>query len=354
VNRKSYLIAAAIAAILVIWMLSGLWGGQKVATPNAITPVAERDGMAVEVQTFSAERIDRFLENQGQTRAEHDIELRAETAGRVAEVQVAEGDEVAEGDLILRLAQGDRVSQQAEAEAKVAQRKADFLAIERLENDGFQSEIALNEAQAALATARAQLDAINKEIADTQIVAPIDGRIESRPAEVGDYVSVGDAVARIIDSDPLIVVANVAQQDIRKVNLGREAQITLATGDTLVGEVRYISEAADAGSRTFRVEAAAPNPDGLPVGMSATVRIPLDSAQAHFLSPAWLSLEDTGQVGVKAVDANDEVVFYPVDIVRAERDGVWVTGLPDALRLITVGQGFVREGEPVTPVLNTD
>jgi multidrug efflux system membrane fusion protein len=57
---------------------------------------------------------------------------------------------------------------------------------------------------------------------------------------------------------------------------------------------------------------------------------------------------------VKGVDEDDLVVFHPVDIVRTERDGVWVSGLPERLRVITTGQGYVREGEPVTPVVSED
>ena len=38
------------------------------------------------------------------------------------------------------------------------------------------------------------------------------------------------------------------------------------------------------------------------------------------------------------------MVFHPAEVVRAEADAVWLAGLPERLRLITVGQGFVRPG----------
>ena len=349
-NLKSYLIAFAMALLLGLWMLSGQFGVDDSPAQSAGAE-DERAAMAVRVTRVDAEPVQRFLENQGDTRADEDVRVRAETAGRVVAVEVEEGDRVAAGDPLVRLAMNDRAARRAEAEARVLQAKADFEAAQRLRGDGFQSEVAVNEARAALESARARLAAIEEEIADTRIEAPVAGVVEERPVAVGDYVAVGDDVARLIDADPLIAVANVAQQDIRKVRPGSRAQIELATGDKLEGKVTYISSAAESGSRTFRVEVTAPNPKGLPVGVSATVRIPLAPIEAHFVSPAWLSLEDTGQVGVKAVDEQDRVVFYPVDIVRAERDGVWVSGLPGSLRIITVGQGFVRPGEPVRPML---
>jgi len=49
---------------------------------------------------------------------------------------------------------------------------------------------------------------------------------------------------------------------------------------------------------------------------------------------------------------NDEgmVHFYPIDLVRTEANGVWISGLPAQVRVITQGQGFVNAGEPVIPV----
>lgn len=52
---------------------------------------------------------------------------------------------------------------------------------------------------------------------------------------------------------------------------------------------------------------------------------------------------------MKTVSAGNIVEFHPVRVVKAQIDGVWVTGPPDAAGLITVGQDFVGEGETVTP-----
>lgn len=349
-NLKSYLIALSLAGILTAWMLSGAFTGDEAGTPARGDAAQAPAIMDVRVQSFEAQTVERYLESQGDTMADRDVALRAETAGQVESVAVAAGDRVAAGDPVLRLAMNDREARRREAQARVARREADFQAARRLSGDGFQSEIAVSEARAALAGARARLAAIDEEIGNTRISAPIAGQVETRHVDAGDYLAAGEPVARILDVDPLIATAHVAQQSIGEVAIGREARVELATGDTLTGTVRYISAAAEQGSRTFRVEVAAANPDGLPVGVSATIRIPLPAVQGHFLSPAWLALAASGEVGVKRVDADDEVVFEPVEIVRAERDGVWVAGLPDTVRVITVGQGFVRAGDRVNPV----
>ncbi|MEX0375433.1 efflux RND transporter periplasmic adaptor subunit [Spiribacter pallidus] len=348
-NLKSYLIALAVALVLGAWMVSGQFADEPVAQTEESASAAAP--MTVEVVEVSARPVQRFIESEGDTEADQDVQLRAETAGRVSAVRVEQGERVAAGDTLLTLAMGDRQARLAEAEARVAQRQADLDAAEQLQRDGYQSEIAVREARAALESARAQLAAIREDIANTTVTAPIDGLLQSRAVDVGDYVRVGDALARLMTTDPLVAVAHVAQQDIRQIELGRAAELTLATGDRLTGRVRYISAAAEAGSKTFRVEVHADNPQGLPVGVSATIRIPLGAARGHFLSPAWLSLNEAGEMGVKTLDEDNRVVFRAVEVIRTQRDGVWVAGLPDSIRLITVGQGFVQAGEQVDPVM---
>ena len=93
-----------------------------------------------------------------------------------------------------------------------------------------------------------------------------------------------------------------------------------------------------------------PNDDGaIPAGISAEVIIPTGEATAHFLSPSIVSLDTQGTLGIKTVDAEAKVTFFPIQIVKAQIDGIWVTGLPEAVDVITVGQGFVNAGEIVAP-----
>ena len=68
---------------------------------------------------------------------------------------------------------------------------------------------------------------------------------------------------------------------------------------------------------------------------------------AHKVSPALATLDEEGEVGLQAVDEDDRVVFYPVEIVRAEAGGVWVSGLPERVRLITIREGPVSDGQQV-------
>ena len=85
-------------------------------------------------------------------------------------------------------------------------------------------------------------------------------------------------------------------------------------------------------------------------GLTAELRLPLSAQEVHHVSPAILSLDDSGIVGVKTLEPGNRVAFRPVEIVADDAAGVWLAGLPSRVTLITVGHEFVRDGQEVRPV----
>ena len=127
-----------------------------------------------------------------------------------------------------------------------------------------------------------------------------------------------------------------------------DGKVAFITGETAEGEVRFVGRSADAQTRTFTAEIEVPNADGaIPAGVSAQVRIATGEQVAHFVSPAILSLGTDGTLVIKTVDAEERVAFQEVEIIRAQTDGIWIGGLPETARIISVGQGFVNDGELV-------
>jgi multidrug efflux system membrane fusion protein len=142
----------------------------------------------------------------------------------------------------------------------------------------------------------------------------------------------------------------VPQQSLTRISEGQAAQVAFITGETRRGTVVFVGRSAAAETRTFLAEIEVPNEDGaIPAGISAEVRIPTGEAVAHFVSPAIVSLDAEGALGVKTVTDDNTVQFQPIEVERAQIDGIWISGLPDTVELITVGQGFVRAGDRVDP-----
>lgn len=354
--KPSYLIALSLAVVAGAWIYSGQLDNDPFATDAemAAAPDAEpeaRELPAVRVAESTAAPHRAVLLYTGRTEVDRRAVLRAETDGRVVEIGAEESDRVEEGALIVRIAASDRYAQLNEARALVRQREIEHEAAKSLAGKGFQTESARAEAEANLEAAKAQLEAIRVDLNRTNVGAPFDGVLESRAVEVGDYVQAGDEIARVADFDPIVVTAQVSEREIARVEMGALAGIGLMDGARMSGMVSRIATSADSATRTFEVEVELANEDGaLLDGLTAKVLLPAQQVMAHRISPALLSLDDEGRIGVKAIDGENRVVFYPITIVEDRVDGMFVGGLPKQVTLIVVGQAFVRAGVEVRPV----
>ncbi|MDH5410944.1 MAG: efflux RND transporter periplasmic adaptor subunit [Alphaproteobacteria bacterium] len=353
--KSSYAMALVIALAAVGWLASPyLTGGtaNEVEVPEA-TPAAvvTKAPMRVQVRESIAEIRINSLILTGQTEPSRHATVSAETAARVIAVEAEEGSVVKKGDIIVRLATDDREALLAEARALLKHRQIEYSAANKLSSKGYQTQTKLAETSANLESAEAHLRRIEIDMERTVIRAPFDGVIQTRMVEVGDYLKVGSPVALVIDLDPLIAVAQVSEREIAGVVNGVDAKVRLVTGDIIDGRVRYVSSVGSEGTRTFRVELEIDNAENrLAAGLTAEIRLPVAAVEAHNMSPAALTLDDTGVIGVKIVDARNIVRFHPIQLVSDGLDGVWIGGLPREATIITVGQEFVLPGQTVTPV----
>jgi len=177
------------------------------------------------------------------------------------------------------------------------------------------------------------------------------GSIESVSVDKGERIEKDDVIATMSADNR----EALPQQNISDVAIGTEASAELITGEALSGTVHYVSSMADSSTRSFRVEVLVPSPpDAAKTGISAEIRIPVETIRAHLISPAILALDESGTLGVKAVSDQDEVVFHAIEVVKTESNGAWVTGIPDDSEIITLGQGFVNAGETVQAVPESD
>lgn len=356
--RRSTLIALLLAIAVAAWLASphlGLerWVGTEDAATDAAEPAAAATNaeriVAVRTRSSIAEPISREIVLNGRTEANRAVRVAAETSGRVVELLVERGGAVAASDVLARLDRRDREASVAEARAALDQRVIEDQAARRLGERGFQAETQVTAARAALEYARYHLRRAEIELGHTEIRAPFDGVVEERPIELGSFVDVGDAVARIVDLDPILVVSDVPEAVIRHVAAGSSAEIRLVDGSRHPGRIRFVAREANERTRTFRVEVAVENPDNaIPAGLSTALALTLDAVPGHRVSPGILVLDDGGALGVKSVEADGTVSFHPVEVVRAEADTLWLSGLPEQLDLIVVGQGFVAPGQRVT------
>ena len=112
--------------------------------------------------------------------------------------------------------------------------------------------------------------------------------------------------------------------------------------------VSFISPSAETSTRTFEITIEADNKDlSYKSGITTKIVIKGSELKAHKIPPSILTLLDDGTVGVKAVDDDDKVIFYPTKTIKDTIDGMWVSGLPETVNLIVSGQEYISIGETI-------
>ncbi|SLN33980.1 Toluene efflux pump periplasmic linker protein TtgG precursor [Roseivivax jejudonensis] len=344
---RSIWVAMALLVAIVLWMGSGFVLPQGDAGQPEQAEAPEPQPPAVRVRASEAEPVTLTFGAEGQALPDRDTEVRAEASGNVIELPVAKGDEVEEGATLARLSstEAEAALRQAEEERTRAQREFDNA--QSLLERGVATVDRVAEARATLAAAESGVTAAERALEDLTIAAPFAGRVERLDIDTGEYVAAGDVVARVVDTRPLTVAIQVPQQALNRIEVGQSAQVRFITGQERAGEVTFVGSAAASETRTFLAEIEVENEDGaIPAGVSAEVTIPTGDVTAHFVPASIVSLDPEGEIGVKTVE-DGRVRFHPISVARAEIGGVWVRGLPESAEIITVGQGFVRDGEVV-------
>ena len=288
--KQTYKTAVILASFLVIWMVSGSMIEEESFEKNSSTLDTLSSVTIVNSKAINKSKI---LKSSGFTEADKFVQVRAEVSGRLIARPAQQGDYIEEGDLICQL--------------YIAGREA-----------------------------------------YPKIVAPFSGYLETLRVEEGDFLNTGSVCAALIDPDPMLVVADIAEKDIAQVQLGSKASAKLISGRYISGEVTFIASSADKNTRTFRVEISVDNKDRtIRDGVSAEIYIKGKEEPAHKISPAILSLNDQGKLGVRTVTSDNRVEFKEINILEDTNSGMWVSGLGEDARIITLGQEYVFQGQTV-------
>ena len=355
---KNITSASIVAGLLILWLASGLWDDQTVASEIALAAESEAAEQAsqttqnrVRVELKQAEPRMQSVVLRGRTEAKRSVEVTAEISGQIVKRSAERGQQVRQGQLLCEIATNDRAMAVEEAQAALEQAEIENEGSLELAARGLLSEVAIAAAAARREAAEAHLERQVLNLARTQITAPFDGVVEDLHLDEGDYAMPGDACATLIDLDPMLVAAQVTEEQVEYLQLGSLVKGSTRIGRPLEGELSFIGNQSDPVTRTYTVEITVDNEDyGLRSGLTVSLRVMLDEVKAHGIAPSLLTLNEQGEMGVRLIDASNRVVFSAVKIIEDGPDGMWVTGLPDTAALITVGQEYVAAGTIVNPV----
>lgn len=303
------------------------------------------------------------------------------TQGRLQDVYVKLGDPVRRGQRIAKIEDRELLAQIKQAaatynvsQATIRQRQADLrLAQTNLDRskslydrdllprstmDDTDARYQAAQAQLDLATAqmestKARLDELNINLANTVIIAPVEGFIGKRTLDPGASVGVNTSFISVVDIRTIRLVVNVVEKDLRRIIVGTSADVEVDTypGETFNGRVARVAPILDPASRTAQMEIEIPNSSyRLKPGMYARVRFTVEKHEHALVVPTPAVVDVSGKIGVFLTSGanNDTATFHEVKVGLEHPDFTEVAeGLQEGQRIISTGAGGLREGDRI-------
>ena len=352
--NKSVILAILALCLIGAWFWYNNTGERAEAAPKPVEIKAEKTLPSVVVRTVRAKPHAAKVTLFGRSETTREVMLKARTAGSVVSTPIAEGSWVKRGTVVCRQDINARQAVLDQARAQLKSREVDYEAARRLVERGFGSETQALGAQSALDAAKASVKQAEIELDNIIIRAPFSGIYDKHIAEIGDYLGPGQPCGQLIELNPLTVVIELTETQLPLIAKGQTADIKLATGETVTGTVKLIDSRANPATRTFKTELSVPNPDlKLKAGVTASVILQGKEETAQLIPGQILSLNTSGDVGVKYLDDDNKVRFAVTNTIDETSSGIWVTGLPDPARIIIKGQDYVAIGAKTLPTDET-
>jgi len=291
-----------------------------------------------EMRTVSSESL--TLTRYARTEPVRDWTLLNRIGATVAEIAVEEGNQVKQGDLLIRLSDADLISEKEALQLALNDAQSEFDALSELVEKGAASRRSVEQAQQALSRAQAEWDQFNEGLSHYQITAPADGYIQHINTEVGAYISANTTVIDMSDIDQVKVVVAVPEAYLKWLRIGQNARFTSPVGDMVFSLSRIHKQGYDH-APLFDIELTSlNNPAGIS-GQSGTLQLPYRTIFGIRISPFTLVIHE-GELGVKVIDTETRtVVFIPTQIMQTFEDNTVLVELPysegNVVELITLG-----------------
>lgn len=300
----------------------------------------------------------------GEVRARHETPLAFRVGGKVTECKFNLGDTVRHGQVLARLEPTDyQLAEQVGAAAVAGSRSALILAeaelarFRVLHEKGFVSAAALDQKQAALDVARAQMDAAvsshgqkTRQLDYTSLLADSAGIVTGNECNAGQVVAAGQPVLHLAQNGEKEIAVHVPESglaDFRSAS-GFTIGLNALADKSYQGKLRELAGAADPATRTYAARIAVRDADAaMQLGMSATVGV-LAGGSSSIQLPLGAVVSRDGKSGVWKVDGAGIVHAAAIAVERIEGNSVRIaSGLNNGDIVVAAGANLLRDGEKV-------
>jgi membrane fusion protein, multidrug efflux system len=326
---------------------AGSAGGPAGGGPPKMPP------LPVEVAVAERTTIPITLSAVGSFQSPETTTVAADVSGLIVALDAPEGRLVAKGHVLARLDPSTSKAALQVTEARERNARAELERVKPLYEDGVVPRSVYDDAVAELEVAQGQLAESTTRLGKNEVRAPFAGVLSLKSAQLGEYVSSGDAIVQITKVQPLELIFGVPEGDAGKVKVGQTVEGRVGRcGEAFSGVVEALDPTVDAATRTLQVQARVSNDEGLlRPGMSARVSLIVGSLGDAILVPRPALISQGTRYLLYVVDAGGTVSEREVAPGQFLSDQVEIKkGLEGGETVIVAGHQKVRPGGQVQPM----
>lgn len=352
--------AQVVVALIVMTVITAILAGVKFIQIRQA--IAEHANFKMPPESVTTEEVKEVMWNEqwetiGSLAAVQGVELAAEEAGRVVKIGVESGAKVEKGQMLIELDTAVEEANLKGAAARLELAKKNYARSDALKTQSALSLATLEDAQAKMRQAEAEVSSLKAVIERKKIVAPFAGRAGIRMVNIGQYVAQGTMMLPLFSVDPIYVNFSVPQQVSGKVTAGSRVSVTVdaVPGVTFEGIVSAVNPNVDVSTRTLGVQATIANKEEkLRPGMFTKISIDFGTPRKVLIIPtssvAYAPYGDSVFVvgTAKDPDGTERQTAAKKKVVQlGERRGDYVevlSGVQVGEKIVSTGAFKVRDG----------
>ena len=319
-----------------------------------LVPPSEKAKKLVATMPVPQKDFKRFVEIQAVVQSDDMVVASSETGGRILQLRVKEGQYVKKGQLIAKL-DLEQIDKQVAELNKALELASDLYERQaRLWKQNIGSEVQYLQVKNNKERLEKSIETINFQKTKSNVYAPISGVVEQEFLKAGELAGPGMPIVQILNTAKIKVVANVPETYLGKIKKGAMVDIKFpALNESTRAKVTQLGRTINPGNRTFEIEVAMTNKNGLlkpnllalmlvnDLSVSDAVVIPIEVVQQEVSGKKYVFLKEDGPDGAIAKKV------YVETGETYEGETMVTNGLQGGETLITEGGRGLTDGQLV-------
>lgn len=289
-RKTRFTIAMSIAVIALVIVFGGSLGFHFVKNAMIAKALAQFRPPPAVVSATKSKTVEwrPYLQAIGTLDAINGVQISNALAGKVVKIAFQSGDEVQQGQLLVKLDTSQEEAQLAQYQSQLILAKGKYERALALRKRNLNSKQDLDNALAAYKSAQAQVANEQAIINKMSITAPFAGRLGIRQINLGQYLAAGTTIVNLEQLSPLFVTFTLPQSDVPKLHLAQDVAVDVDAypGQDFSGKITAINPAVNEQSRTLQAQATVPNDKKLlHPGMFASIKVLADQTESKIVVP---------------------------------------------------------------------